>query len=173
MKRLIFFGLIGIQIIIIGFFVFQLEQIYTTGKEIKLVTLDENDIYMKDVPLWDNAYMHYDITRIPKEKWTGASELSYQKQVYVLLKQGEDGLYYVDTSTDKKLTTTVAEDVVVLGKYYYYDTDQQYYEINYDFQHVNNMNEFGTFYFNDQLIVSIQLGKWNQYEIVNVEKVPE
>jgi len=173
MKRLLFIGLIGVQIIIIGFFVFQLEQIYTTGQEIRLLTSDEEDIYLKDVPLWDDAYLDYDINGIPKEKWTGASELKYKNKIYVLLKQNEDGFYYINQASDKKISASGAGEVVVHGKYNYYDNDQQLYEVNYDFQTVNNVRQFGSFYFNDQLIVTVQLGKWNQYNIVNVEKVTD
>src|SRR5690625_7456769 len=79
------------------------ERIDQVGTEIKLVTLDEKELYGYDYQLIEDAYLEYEITRISKEKWSGPSDLNYSEIVYVLLQRGEDGIYEVEKASRKKM----------------------------------------------------------------------
>src|SRR5690625_487876 len=114
MRRILFYTILFIQACTIVFFVVQFERIEQVGTEIKLVTLDEKELYGYDYQLIEDAYLEYEITRIPKEKWSGPSDLNYSEIVYVLLQRGEDGIYEVEkASRDRKSTRLNSSHVAI------------------------------------------------------------
>ena len=168
MRRILFYTILFIQACTIVFLVVQFERIEQVGTEIKLVTLDEKELYGYDYQLIEDAYLEYEITRIPKEKWSGPSDLNYSEIVYVLLQRGEDGIYEVEKASRKKMDVEDNHSIIITGQYNFYDEHTKEYWINYDFQHIKNIERFGKFSYSDNLIVTLLLSKWNQHKVKDV-----
>src|SRR5690625_2782767 len=168
MRTPLFYIVLFVQACIIIFFIFQLERIEQVGTEIRLVTLDERELHDYDYPFIDDAYLEYEITKVPKEKWSGPLNLNYSEKVYVLLQSDKDGVYHVEEASDAKLVETNNESVVIMGQYNYYDEQSEEYQINYNFQHIKDMERFGEFTYKDDLIVTLTISKWNQFKVNDV-----
>lgn len=168
MKRTFFYMLLILQIAVIIFFIVQLEAIEKNGRQIEVVTVNDA-MDMEDIPLTDSAYFEYKINRIPKNLWHEESEPDINKRVNVLLKQDEEGIYQVHAVSSKKISGTAEDEVMVSASYSYTDENGNYY-VTYGFEEVDNIEQYGQFYWNDELKVTIVLGKWGQQKIVAMEK---
>lgn len=168
MRKSLFYIMLFTQACIIIFLTFQFQQIDQVGTEIKLITIDEKELDGYDYPFVEDAYVEYEITKIPQEKWTGSLDLDYSEVVYVLLQRDKDGIYHVKEASDMKLSGTDNESVVVMGQYNYYDEQNEEYRLNYHFQHIKGIEQFGEFTYKDDLIVTLLISKWNQYKIKDV-----
>lgn len=168
MRRILLYVILLIQILIITAFVFQFERIDVIGAEIKVTTKEKSEHDVYDFPLDDDAYVEYDISSIPEEKWSGSSNLKYGEKVYVLLEKGKDGIYEVIEGSHKKMNNTNVNSIVVLATYGYYNETEKLHEVNYKFQHLNKINRFGSFNYHDNLIVTLKVTKWGQYKVIDI-----
>src|SRR5690625_156452 len=173
MRRILFYIVLVIQACVIIFFVFQFERIDQDGTEIKLVTIEQNEMYDYNFPLKGNAYLEYEITNVSTEKWSGSSELDYNELVYVLLQRDEDGIYQVEEASDAKLVAYDSHSVFVIGQYSYYNKQNKKHRIDYNLQSIDNIEQFGKFTYNDQLIVTLMVAKWNQHKVKDVRVLME
>src|SRR5690625_2193339 len=171
MKRVLFYVVLAIQGCVILFFVFQFERMEQGGTEIKLVTVEEKDVYGYDYPLQDDAYVQYEITKIPDEMWSGSLNVNYNEMVYVLLRRDEDGIYHVEEASDNKLSANDEQNVAVLGQYNYFDEQTRQHRIDYNFQIVKNIEQYGDFMYTDHLIITLMISQWNQHTFRDVSIV--
>src|SRR5690625_804257 len=103
MNRILFYVVLIFQALIIILFLFQFERIDQVGTEIKLVTVEKrgmNDYYF---PLMNDAYLDYEITKIPPEKWNGSVDLDYKDTTYVLLQENKEGVYEIVEASGEKI----------------------------------------------------------------------
>ncbi len=168
MRRILFYTALLIQLVVITVFIFQFERIHVTGTEIQIVT-KETDAYGEyDYPLYQDAFVEYDISVIPEEKWTGSTDMNYNEKIYVLLEKGDNHVYEVKEASDNRLETKNKGSIVIPAFYGYFDQQMNFHEVNYDFQYIRNIDRFGSFQYSDKLIVSLYVSQWGQYKIIDV-----
>lgn len=172
MKRIMFYSLVALQIIFVLVLVFQFERITSNGDEIEILTKMEysNDDYYYD--LIDTAYPEYEINDIPEGRWSSEKEdVSYNDKVYVLLKKSHDDFYKVETASTKKVVASGDDQVVVIGRTDYASNSNEPIRVNYDFNKIEDIEQFGEFKNNQTLKVTLLVSQYGQYKITNVEAV--
>lgn len=172
MKRILFYLLLAVQLIVLLFLTFQFEKIDEQGKMIKIHTI-KPEYPMYDFVFEDSMYVEYEINKIPQEKWNNSSTVDYNNRVYVLLKRDNNGIFQVEQASIDRLTTDKEEEVVVVGTYHYHDEALGYHYVSYGMEKIKNVEQFGEFRGNDQLLVTMLIGKWGQYKNIAIEKVME
>lgn len=172
MKRVMFYGLIVIQIIFVVVLVFQFERITTTGKEIEILTIKE---YSNDDYTWEfnnSAYVEYEINKIPEERWDSEKEnVSYNDKIYVLLNKSHDDVFKVKQASIKKLKATNDDEVVIVGRSDYGFNSNEPIRVNYDFNTINHIEQYGEFKSDQTLKVTLIVSTYGQYKITNIEAV--
>lgn len=171
MRKIAFFLLVILQIIIIGVLVMLFEQIDVTGEEITVVSIEEEDYYYHGLndPV-QHIYKRYNISQVPKDKWNIDEELTYQDFVYVTLTKNEQNIHEIKSVSLEKPKAVDSDDVIVKAKYDYYD-DKGFHQLTYGFEFIEDVDRFGSFKEIDQIKVTILLGKLGQQKIKNVVKI--
>jgi len=168
MKKIIGYMLLAVQIIFLVIIVSQFEHIDRTADEINIVTTVDY-LYIGEFEQDSDLYVDYEINKINNEKWKIKEDLNYNRPVYVTLAANDAGIHEVKTVTEKKPKQREANEVVVKANYNYVDDKGNYY-VNYGFERLKNVNQYGSFRDGDDLLVTVLLGKWGQQKVVNIEK---
>lgn len=169
MKRLLFYLVILLQLFVLLFLIFQFEKIDQTGHEVKIQTLS-SDFPVYDDFIRSDLYVDYDINKIASDKWNDSLPSDYNSRVYVLLQKDKMNVYRTREASADKLEAKGEDEAVLVGTYQYYDVDRDVYYVNYGFEKIKGVDQFGRFKQTDQLIVTLLIGKWGQYKVINIEK---
>ena len=172
MKRILFFSILLIQIAAIFILTFQFESVEQTGKEMMIKTIfpDEELYYDPMMYIDGTSYVEYDINRISEEKWNNSESIAYNKLVYVLLEKNEEGIFEVVTASDQPIENISDAQVVLTANYSYHDKRDKYHYVLYGFERIKQIEKYGSFRRDDELLVTVVIGKWGQRKIIDVEK---
>lgn len=174
MKRILFYGIVLAQIILITLLVIQFERIETKGKEIQLLTQNSGYDYDGDWIFDGTTYIEYDISRISKEIIDdGSQDFGYNEIVYVLLERSSDGSYGAKRASKEKIKAEQENEVVLVGHIDYTNEDEPFIQVWYDFSKVKDIKQYGEFKNSDTLRVTLYIGDYGQYKITAIEKVSE
>lgn len=167
MKRIFLYFVLLLQTGIIVALVLQAHMIDDYGKVIKLRTVEQEYYYSYDGYLNQDIYIDYEINHIPKQKWGIDQSLDYNEKVYVLLEQGENGLYKVEKAG---LNAFKAEtnQVVLMGKYQYEDDRLGAYVVHYGIEKLNRRDVGSEFRLDQSAVVTLSIAPWGQKKIVDV-----
>lgn len=169
MKRILFYLIILLQVIVIVFLTYQFEKIDRTGYEIKIQTLSpEFPVYGDFID--GDMYVEYDINKIQADRWKTPIPIDYNTPVYVLLEKDKTGVFRVRHAATEKIETTKEDAYVLKGTYQYYDQDHDIHYVDYGLEHIKQADRFGTFKPRDELVITILIGKWGQYKVVGIDK---
>ena len=169
MKRILFYLIIMLQVIVIGFLTYQFEKIDRTGHQIKIQTLSPNFPVYGDF-IDGDMYVEYDINKIQEDRWEDSLPLDYHTPVFVLLQEDKTGVFRVRHASTDKIEAKNDNEFVLKGTYHYYDQERDFHYVNYGLEHIKQADQFGTFKPRDELIVTILIGKWGQYKVVGIDK---
>lgn len=167
MKRVLFYIALLLQIGIVVFLVIQSNLIDEYGKDIKLLTVEQEYYYQYDAHMNEQIYTDYDINNIPQQSWEIDDSLNYNEKVYVLLEQGEDGFHKVVRAGLHSFATK-PNQIVIVGKYQYKDDQLGRYIVHYGIEELNR-REIGNAFRPDQLaVVTVKIAPWGQKKVTNV-----
>lgn len=173
MKRILFYLFLFLQIILLLFLMFQFERGYDEAETIKLKT-SVPDYYMDDdfynEVMGGTMYVDYEVSKIAADKWNNEETIDYNNRVYVLLEENDAGVFEVVTGSESQLTPT-DHQVMLSAYYHYYDEKLKVHYVRYGFEEINNIETYGSFSHDEQLLVTILIGKWGQRKIEHVEKL--
>lgn len=171
MKNIAFISFVVLQVIFITVLVILFEQIDHKGKEIIVVSVNEEDYYHYglDQPQ-QTLYKQYNISEVPEDKWEIDEVLKYQETVYVTLTRNEDNIHEIKRVTKKKPKSVDSGDVVILARYDF-QNENGLHSVRYGFELLENVDQFGEFYDTDKVEVTILIGKLNQQKIKNIVKI--
>lgn len=172
MKKIAIYGLIAAQVIVVAFLVFFFERFENYAEEIKVSTKIEY-AYMEEAQIVGDIYVEYNINEIDKDISENVSDLKYNRPVYVVLQENENGIYEVTAISDKKLKAQDDRDVVLRAIYNYKDERTGKTYVRYGFEYIEDIEEYGSFQEKDELLVTVLVGKWGQQQIKTIEKVEE
>jgi len=169
MRRFLFYFMIIGQIVVISFLTYQFEQIDKTGYEIRVQTLKP------DFPVYGDfidgdMYVEYDINEISEEQWHISSSIDYNTPVYILLRADKNGVYRAHQASTNKLTANNQNEFVLKGTYQYHDTKRDIHYVNYGMERIKHADQFGIFRPDDELVVTLLIGKWGQHKVTAIEK---
>lgn len=175
MKRMMFFGIVLIQIVVIAILTFQFEAVDRTGKEITIKTLTPDDDLYYDplMHIGGTLYVEYDINRITEEKWNNSEPIAYNNRVYVLLEKNDEGIFEVVSASNQPIKSVTNEQVVLSANYSYHDKADNYHYVLYGFEEIKQIEKYGSFRADEELLVTVLIGKWGQREIHHVQKYDE
>lgn len=172
MKRILFYLILILQVIVIGFLTYQFEKIDQTGHQIKIQTLSPKYPVYGDF-IEGDVFVEYDINKITEDRWENTLPIDYNTPVYVLLQEDKTGVYRVRHASTDKIEATKENEFVLKGTYHYHDPNRDIHYVNYGLEHIKKPDRFGTFKPRDELVVTILVGKWGQYKVVAIEKWKE
>lgn len=168
MKRILFYSILVIQVVVVGVIGWQYYLVEDFGMEIKL--LREKPELGKYVPYYEYGNMHvdYEINAIDEDKWEAPDSIHYKEKVYVLLEEGDDGIYHVVRASDKKLEEDSGQ--VVLKARYRYSADHiKKYYVDYGIEDIRNGEDYRYLDAEKQWIVTVKIAPWGQKRIINIE----
>lgn len=168
MKRVLFYSLLFLQMIILLIVFFQFENFDgTKGEEIALKGKVE---FVYDVENGNQAYeVSYDLNRIEEEVWNITKDIPYNRRVYVTVER-DTPLEKVTGVSLRKPKIDEEKEIVLQGKYQHQYTDGSYH-VTYGFETLPLESE-GSFYKEGEgLTVHLLLGKWGQYNVKSIEEV--
>lgn len=165
MKRILFYGLLVGQIIVIALIGWQDQLIDRYGKEIQLRAQQEHSGEYG----WMTYNSHLSITTeidfIPSDKWdVDAEELSFNDLVYVLLEEDKEGFYIVKKASTKRLKPK-DQQVLLVGKFMGHHTHGD--EVDYQWEliprrkheHINHMRPY---------FITVKVAPWRQWKITKL-----
>lgn len=166
MKRILFFGIVLLQVLFLALISFQYSLIDQFGKEIRLETVRSySDFGWIDHK--GNLHPSLAIESIKKDQWSvDPKNIDYNEKVYILLEENKEGFHEVKEASTKKLKA-VGNEVLLAGKFNYenngaYEVDLQLNNIRKEVhESINPRNPF---------IVTIKKAPWGQRKITKVEK---
>lgn len=169
MKRILFYTLIGAQLIIILVLTYEFNQIDMNGQQIKLQTIK---------PEYPIAHSHFDgslpvdyeINEIQKHLWENNDSLDYNDRVYGLLESDENGIYHVQKASTTKLTTKKDNQIVLAGTYAHEDADNHFHYVDFGLKSIDNLEQFGSIPEKASLVMTVQIGKWGQHKITGIDQ---
>lgn len=169
MKKLIFYGILVLQSVIILLISGQYYLIDRFGQEIKLKVnpQDHEDEYFQYM---DEMYLDYEILTVPEQKWSGVKEPNYNDKVYVLLKPNKDGIYEIKEASTSKLEAE-GEEFLILAKLQYRDDRTKAIHITYDLEYVQNERLSKGVNVKEPAIATWIISPWGQKKLVQVENI--
>lgn len=170
MKRLLFYIFLLLQIVLLVILTGIFENFNDQGDVITIKTKIP-DYYMYDDGIVKRTlYTEYEISNIDADKWNNENEIDYNNRVYVLLEENEEGIFEVVAGSDEPLKKE-EHQVLVTAKYNYFDETRGFHSVRYEIEEIEEIEKYGSFRYDDQLLVTVLIGKWGQRQILNVEKV--
>lgn len=166
-KRLLFYGVILLQVLFLLGMAGSYYAIDKAGEEIRLKTIPVDP---RDILYGDYVILQYEISNVPKELWLSEKLPEYRDRVYVLLEN--DGMYHkvVAASIEKP---EVGEGEVLLSGRYMYEVDASTLAIEYGIEQYYIPENTGKDLENSSgnLEVFVKIAPWGQFKIDRLEVI--
>ncbi|MFD1039001.1 GDYXXLXY domain-containing protein [Virgibacillus byunsanensis] len=172
MKRILFYGLLLIQVGILSILGIQYYLIDDYGVTVKLLQEDITGPKYQAYDVGNDMYVDYEINTLPSDVWNMAESVDYNEKVYVLLEADENGVYHAVNASAEKFDAK-SNQVVLTGKYQYYDSTNGEHRITYGIEQFSTNNSYTNLDSGKQWVISIKLAPWGQKKVIDVENVME
>lgn len=167
MKRILFYLLLVIQVVVISFVAIQYALIDDYGKTVKVLQENsEPDTYYDQA---DELYLDYEINELSDEEWNAPNDMNNNEQVYVLLEADKNGLYHTVEAAKKKQTAK-QNQVVLAGKYQSYASEADSNQVNYGIEQIRQQEKYKQLDRKKQWLVTLKIAPWGQKKIVDMEE---
>lgn len=164
MKRIAFYTVLFIQIIVLSLLAIQYNLIDRTDKEVQLL-LQDRTFYSESTPI----YINYEIQEIPKEKWDIEVDQEDVDSVYVLLEQGENGISNVSKVVLEKPNKDAAQAFLKASFSY---ENRGMYHVHYEsLQRVMDERLIEGIESDKALVATIKIAPWGQSKITSIENI--
>ena len=166
MKRFAFYIIVAAQVLFLAGMSVAYYAMDAFGETIQLKTapIDPRDLFYGDYVI-----LNYEIEAIEEGKWSGAVP-EYGEIVYVLLEEGENGLYQVAAASQEKLDPAAGQ-VRLKGKYQWHNDGRSEHMVTYGINRYHVEENTGEQYEQqrDDIIVEVVVAPWGQKKIVNLK----
>ncbi|SET14193.1 GDYXXLXY protein [Oceanobacillus limi] len=169
MKRLLVYGVILLQIVIISGIAWQDTLIDEYGQSIQLLQDQQDPLKYNSLFEFGSMRMEYEINTIPHEKWDISEEIHYQEVIHVLLEENENGYYEVIKAANDKVEPS-SDQIVLQAKYNYTDSITDNHRVQYGFEEIHGeVDEYQHLDSGKQWVVTVKVAPWNQNKVVAIE----
>lgn len=168
MRRILYYGTLVSQVVILIVIAWQFDASLSKGKEMTIMTTSSPQGSEYTYELIDDYYSEFEINYIDRELLDKTPERN--ETVYVLLAK-EDHIYQVKNASMQKMEQK-EDDILLQGKYQYEDNRTNNLYVEYGFERVEKIDQYGKFTSQDQLQMTfIYAKKWNQFRIKDISKI--
>lgn len=171
MRKLAFYFIVFIQILLIAAISWQHTLIDQYGEQIKLRVVRDYELSHGSFDYRNNLYVHYEIGKIPNKLFSiDPEELSYNEQIYVLLEQDDEGFYVVKEASDKKLTR-LGSEMMLRAKFRYTNPSSRISEVDYGIDQINKrIYERNKVNLRKPFIIEVGVAPWGQRKVVKLNQ---
>ncbi|MBM6617128.1 GDYXXLXY domain-containing protein [Bacillus suaedaesalsae] len=168
-KRLLFYGVILLQVLFLLGMAGSYFAIDKVGQEIRLKTIP---IDPRDLFYGDYVTLQYEISNVPKKLWLSEELPDYGDRVYVLVDKGETYHKVVAASLEK---LEVGEGEVLLSGRYLYEVDTSALFVEYGIEQYYIPENTGKEIENSSgnVEVYVKIAPWGQMKIDRIVEVDE